>query len=177
MTEHLAFSIVKSENLSEHERAEILALCSRAYRINYEPFLKTFTDATHVIARQQGRLVSHALWVTRWLQPGPLPPLRTAFVEAVATEEEYRGQGLATAVMKKLSSAINDFELGGLSPAQYGLYTRLGWELWRGPLFIRTKDGLLPTPDDEVMILRLPDTPVLDLDWSLSAEWRGGELW
>jgi hypothetical protein len=30
-------------------------------------------------------------------------------------------------------------------------------------LFIRTDVGLMPTPDEEVMILRLPRTPPLDL--------------
>lgn len=177
MAEHLTFEVLKRGDLSGQERSEILVLCSRAYSTDYEPFLQTFTGATHVLARQQGKLVSHALWVTRWLQPGTLPPLRTAYVEAVATEETYRGQGFATAVMQKLAAEVSDFELGGLSPAQYGLYARLGWELWRGPLFIRTTDGLLPTPDDEVMILSLPNTPVLDLDAPLSAEWREGELW
>jgi aminoglycoside 2'-N-acetyltransferase I len=117
------------------------------------------------------------LWVTRWLQPGTLPVLRTAFVEAVATDPAYQGRRLATAVMRALHAGILDFDLGGLSPARYGLYTRLGWELWRGPLFIRTDDGPLATPDEEVMILRLPRTPPLDLDVSLSAEWREGELW
>jgi aminoglycoside 2'-N-acetyltransferase I len=58
-----------------------------------------------------------------------------------------------------------------------GGYARLGWELWRGPLFVRTDAGLMPTPDEEVMILRLPRTTPLDLDSPLSAEWREGELW
>ena len=38
--------------------------------------------------------------------------------------------------------------------------------------------ALQPTPDETVMILRLPRTPPdLDLDAPLSAEWRRGELW
>lgn len=57
------------------------------------------------------------------------------------------------------------------------MLARLGWETWRGPLFIRTADGLLPTPDEDVMIRRLPRTPALDVTQSLSAEWRQGELW
>jgi aminoglycoside 2'-N-acetyltransferase I len=95
----------------------------------------------------------------------------------MATEEAYRGRGLATAVMRRVAAEIRAFELGGLSPGQPGLYARLGWELWRGPLFIRTADGLLPTPGERVMVLRLPNTPLLDLDAPLSAEWREGELW
>jgi aminoglycoside 2'-N-acetyltransferase I len=95
----------------------------------------------------------------------------------VATEPQFQGRGFATAVMRRLASSIHDFEIGGLSPAEPMLYTRLGWVFWQGPLFIRTQAGLLSTPDGSVMILRLPKTPSLDLTLPLSAEWREGELW
>lgn len=111
------------------------------------------------------------------MQPGEGRPLRTAYVEMVATAPEYRRRGFATAVMKRLAKSIVDYELGALCPAEPDLYARLGWVFWRGPLFIRTSKGLLPTPDERVMILRLPKTPPLDLDAPLSAEWRPGELW
>ena len=177
MNQQLVLKVVKGKDLSEHARSEVLDLCSRAFDVDYEPFLRMFTDATHILARQRDVLVSHALWVTRWLQCGDSPLIRTAYVEAVATEEAYRGQGFATAVMQRLTSEIGDFELAALSPAWPGLYARLGWELWRGPLFTRTADGSLPTPGEEVMILRLPNTPALDLDAPLSVEWREGEVW
>jgi aminoglycoside 2'-N-acetyltransferase I len=80
--------------------------------------------------------------------------------------------------MRHLAVHINEYELGALSPSYSGFYARLGWELWQGALFIRTAERLEPTPEDEeVMILRLPQTPALDLHASLSAEWRNGELW
>jgi aminoglycoside 2'-N-acetyltransferase I len=177
MAEQLSLKVIKGTYLSEQERCEVVALCSRAFETDYGAFLREFGDATHILARRQGDLVSHALWITRWLQPEGLPPLRTAYVEAVATADAYRGRGYATVVMQRLAQEIRDFELGGLSPAERGLYLRLGWELWRGPLFIRTAAELVPTPDEVVMILRLPQTPILDLDAVLSAEWREGELW
>jgi len=94
------------------------------------------------------------------------------------TEEAYRDRGFATAMMRRLASEIRDFDLAALSPFSVAYYERLGWELWRGPLWIRTEDGPLPSPADEaVMILRLPHTPILDLRQPLSAEWREGELW
>jgi len=81
-------------------------------------------------------------------------------------------------VMQRLAADVQDFELAALSPSDPAFYERLGWELWQGPLFIRTDDGLLLSPGEEqVMILRLPRTPPLDLDAPLSAEWRQGELW
>ena len=122
-------------------------------------------------------MVSHAMWVTRWLQAGNQPPLRTAYVEMVATEPQFQGRGLASAVMRRLATAIDDFEMGGLCPAEPMLYTKLGWVFWQGPLFIRTGEGLLSTTETQIMILRLSKTPPLDLTLPLSAEWREGELW
>lgn len=177
MTDQLTFIINPGNDLSTQVKADIVGLCSRAYEMKFEPMLKTFSDPTHVLAYSDDKLVSHALWVTRWLQSEPFPFLRTAFVEAVATDPLYQGRGFGTALMRVLGEAIADFDLGALSPAELGLYSRTGWELWRGPLFIRTQQGLLPTPDDRVMILRLPKTPALDLEAPLSAEWREGELW
>jgi len=79
--------------------------------------------------------------------------------------------------MKRAAGSIVDFQLGALCPATPDLYARLGWVFWRGVLSIRESRGLLPTPDEKVMILRLPKTPPLDLDAALAAEWRPGELW
>ena len=92
-----------------------------------------------------------------------------------ATAPDRQGRGYASAIMRRLAAAIGDWSLGALSPSDASFYARLGWERWRGPLSIRTADGPLATPDEEVMILRLPATPPLDLDAPLSAEWRAGE--
>ena len=75
-------------------------------------------------------------------------------------------------------SVSDRFELAALSPSAVEFYTRLGWELWRGPLFVRTPAGPEPTPDEEVMVRRTPHTPAgLSLDLPLSVEWREGEVW
>jgi aminoglycoside 2'-N-acetyltransferase I len=180
MDEKLKLEVLHADQLRPEQLAEIHALCNRAYAVygvDLEPLYQTFTDTTHVIGWWGSAIVSHAMWVTRWLQPGDQPPLRTAYVEMVATEPGFQGRGFASAVMRRLASAIEPFEMGGLSPAEPTLYTKLGWVFWQGPLFIRTQDGLTSTPDDSVMILRLPKTPSLDLTLPLSAEWREGELW
>lgn len=180
MDENLKLEVIPADQLASEQVVEIHALCNRAYAIydvDLEPIFQTFTDATHVIGWRGPAMVSHAMWVTRWLQPGDQPPLRTAYVEMVATEPQLQGRGFASAVMRRLASAIHDFELGGLSPAEPMLYTNLGWVFWQGPLFIRTQESLLSTPDESIMILRLPKTPALDLTLPMSAEWREGELW
>lgn len=169
--------VISGADLSGPVRSEILGLCSRAFKCDYEPFLNGFKGATHVLARRNCVLVGHALWITRRLQSDARPPIRTAYVEAVVAEPALQRQGLAAAVMKKLARAVADFELGALATGVPEFYVRLGWELWRGPLFIRAGDALRPTPGEKVMILRLPATPALDLDASLSAEWREGEPW
>ena len=80
--------------------------------------------------------------------------------------------------MKRVADEIQDFDLSALSPFSVAYYERLGWQLWRGPLFLRTDSGLIRTPrDGDVMILRLPRTPNLDVNAPLSVERREGELW
>ena len=115
--------------------------------------------------------------MTRWLQAGNGPLMRTAYVEMVATEPDFHRGGFASAIMHRLAGAISDFELGCLCPAEPELYAKLGWVFWRGPFFIRAPEGLISSPEEKVMILRLPKIPILDLGSTLSAEWRDGELW
>ena len=178
MSHKLTIEIIPKNQLSEADNTEIIVLCSQAYEEDYAPYLAAFEDSFHILAHCEGVLVSHALWITRWLQIGTDPLMRTAYVEGVATDERYRGQGFATAVMERLAIEIRAFELGGLSPAETSLYTRLGWEYWKGSLFHRKDGELIRDPaDEEMMILRLPETPELDLRLPISVEWRKGEVW
>lgn len=177
MIDETILTLKEKRDISESEYAEILDLCTRAYVLDYQPFLKTFDNATHVLGRYKGKLVTHALWVTRWLQYPGFPPWRTAYVEAVATDERYRNRGFASLVMKKIAEEIKDFDVGGLSTSSFGFYSRLGWILWRGPLSVRKNGALIPTPDDTVMVLLLPKAPEVDISKPLSIEWRDGELW
>jgi aminoglycoside 2'-N-acetyltransferase I len=177
MTYGITLEVTRAEDLTNADKAEIVNLCFAAYEENFDHLFEMLPGSTHVLARLDGKLVSHAAWVTRWLQPEEQALLRTAYVEAVATAPEYQGRGFATAVMKELGAQIGSYDLGALSPSDAAFYERLGWESWRGPLAIRTENGLLPTPDEEVMILRLKDLPNLDSSGRLTAEWRSGELW
>ena len=176
MSGDLTIRISDGAELDAATRAAILRLCTAAYGLDFAPYL-IYPAPVHVLGYLGETLVSHAMWVTRWLRAGSAPPLRTAYVEAVATDPARQGRGYASAVMRRLAAAIGGFELGALSPSDAAFYARLGWELWQGPLSIRSAGGEQPTPDEEVMILRLPATPPLDLAGPLSAEWRDGELW
>lgn len=160
------------QQLSQVARAAITDLCAVAFAEPFDQLFKLLPGSCHLLAYDADRLVSHACWVTRWLQPAGLPPLRTAYVEAVATHPDCQRHGYGTLVMRRLAEEITAYDLGGLSPAVTPFYTRLGWENWRGP-----DDSLLPTPQEAIMILRTPQTPPLDLDALITAEWREGELW
>ena len=177
-TDLFTIQVVHSAAISEALRGEIISLCIRAYEENLQALYETFDSPTHVLGYCDEVLVSHAMWVTRYLQPGNLQPLRTDYVELVATHPDYRQRGFASSIMKRLVGEILDYDLAALSPFSVEYYGRLGWEAWRGPLFIRADGKILSTPADErVMIYRLPKTPPLDLNAPLSAEWRAGELW
>src|SRR6185295_15535485 len=122
--------VVPSDELTTHQRRSVLALCTGCFGEHIEALLPTFGGATHVLASVDGDLVSHALWITRWLQAGSQLPLRTAYVEALATAATHRGRGLATFVMTTLQQRIQDFELGALATLNSGWYERLAWERW-----------------------------------------------
>lgn len=157
MTDQLRLEVIESASLRAAQRSAIIEMCNRAYEEDLAPLFDTFGAAMHVLGYYDQTLVSHAMWVTRWLQPGTLSLLRTAYIEMVATAQEYRGRGFAFAVMHRVAREIQDFDLGALCPSSVDYYARLGWERWRGPLFIRRDDGPVPTLEDEVVIiLRLP---------------------
>ena len=175
----LRLRVLTSATICGELYREVLLLCNAAYREDLTELFRTFGSCTHVIGEIDDRVVSHAMSVTRWLQPGTSRPLKTAYIEAVATLPAKQGKGYATEVMRHLAADIPaSYELAALSPADTSLYARLGWQFWRGPLSIRMPSGSdEPTPDERVMVLELEGRPKLDLDESLSAEWREGELW
>jgi GNAT superfamily N-acetyltransferase len=176
----VGFSVecLASDELLEAELAAVVAMCELAYEEPLAEMFAGFRPATHLIGRRDGLIVSHVMWVTRWLQPAGLAPLRTAYVEMVASHPAYQGRGYASRLMAEAPGYFApDFELAALCPAETSLYSRLRWVFWRGPLFIRRHGRLEPTPEERVMILPLARTPALDLDAALSAEWRAGEVW
>lgn len=170
--------ILQSAALSPIERDEILALCRAAYDEDLDSYLAALGPGMHLLGRVDGRLVSHLMLVSRALQPDGHPPLRTGYVELVATHPTVQGRGYASTLLRALPAQMREFELGGLSPSDSAFYARLGWERWTGPLTVRTERGLESTPDEELMVLRLPHSPpTLELSRRISIEWRQGEIW
>jgi aminoglycoside 2'-N-acetyltransferase I len=133
----------------------------------------------HFLVREQGTLIAHASVVERSLHVGGVP-LRTGYVEAVATLPARQRQGFGSAVMRAAGEHIAaNFELGALGTGSHGFYERLGWRTWRGPTYVRTEHGLERSADEDgyIMVLATPSSPTLDLDAPISCEWRPGDAW
>ncbi len=133
----------------------------------------------HWLIEHEGRIVSHASVVGRLLVADERP-LRTGYLEAVATWPDLERRGLGSAVVSAADAHIRErYELGGLSTGRPGFYERLGWRRWLGPTFVRMPDGPVRTADDDggVLVLATPGTPPLDLTAPLSCDWREGDVW
>ncbi len=171
--------IIAHADLDPNLRTQILALCTDAYEEDFGFELSLLSRATHVLLRRDGELVAHTAWVTRELRAANLAaPLRAAYVEAVAAPTALQGQGLGSRVLAALPPLLGDVDIAALSPSEPAFYRRQGWASWRGPLAYRHDGRLIATPDEDVMILRLPRTPAtLDLDAALDTDWRPGDVW
>lgn len=164
--------------LSPAERAAVVGLCEAAYEEPIAGYLDTLGPGEHLLGHADGALVAHLMWVTRWLQAGDGPLFRTAYIELVATAPAARRRGHATRLLEEALPRLGGYDLAALSPATEGIYLRLGWRSWRGPLSHRREGRrIADRADERVMILALPRTPPLDLDAPLSVEWRPGEVW
>lgn len=175
---------LSSGELGPARTAQIRALMAIAFGDDPEErFGDTDWDhalgGTHVILEVDGVIVAHASVVERWIEIGGRP-LRTGYVEAVATEPARQGTGLGTRLMTEIGTIIRDrFELGLLGTGRHHFYERLGWRTWRGPSGWKGTDGIHWTPDDDgfLLVLETPRTPKLDQEAPILCEWRAGDVW
>jgi GNAT superfamily N-acetyltransferase len=151
-------------SLSPATRASIVSLCTDALGADCSSLFGFLSDSTHVLATLDGRLVGHACWTTRRLMPAGLPPLRTAWVDAVVVDPAHQNAGVGTAVMLKVAELTEDFDLRALGTEQMAFFARLGWEQWRGPT-----PGVLHDPLDTLMILGTVTSPRLDTALAVSS--------
>jgi aminoglycoside 2'-N-acetyltransferase I len=173
-----------TQDLTPSEIASIRALMVAAFGTDEED---AFTDddwehavgGVHFILEVDGEIAAHASVVERELHVGGLP-LRTGYVEAVATAPARQGTGLGSLLMSEVNAYIRDgFELGALGTGRHRFYGRQGWRTWTGPSAVRTADGERPTPDDAgyIMVLATQTSPPLDLSAAITCEWRPGDVW
>jgi aminoglycoside 2'-N-acetyltransferase I len=175
---------LRTDELAAGEIEAIRALMTVAFgedeeeRFTEEDWLHSI-GGTHFVLDVDGVLVTHASVVEREIQVDGRP-LRTGYVEAVATAAAREGAGFGSIVMGDVTAFIRDgFELGMLGTGRHHFYERLGWIVWPGPAFVRTGDGLRRTPDEEgdLLVLWTPTTPPLDDHAPISCDWRPGDVW
>ncbi len=183
MTE-IAVRSLATADLRDAELRELRALLDLAFNDPEERFSdddwQHAMGGVHFLSEREGRIVSHASVVGRELHVAGRP-LRTGYVEAVATDPAWQGQGFGSAVMRAVNGHLADagYELGALGTGSQGFYERLGWFVWRGPSSVRRAGGEQPTPEEDgyIMALRTPATPPLDPEAPISCDWRPGDVW
>ncbi len=172
---------VRSEELSNDDVPTLRELFALAW--GSDDFSETdwgnALGGLHFVAKDERGILAHASVVPRELHVEERP-LRTGYVEAMATRPELQGRGIGTEVLRAVNDHIVDaYELGALDTGSDWFYRRLGWLRWRGPTFVRTADGVLRTEDEDgnIMVLPPPASGPLDVEAAISCEWRPGDVW
>jgi aminoglycoside 2'-N-acetyltransferase I len=162
-----------------------------ARRMVMEAFGDDFTDADwehslggmHAVISDHGTLIAHGAVVQRRLLYRNTA-LRCGYVEGIAVREDWRGQGLAQAVMDAAEQVIRGaYQLGALSTSERArhIYMSRGWLPWRGPTSVLAPTGIIRTPDDDdglfVLPVDLPKNLVLDTTAEITCDWREGDVW
>lgn len=133
----------------------------------------------HAIVAYRGALIAHAAVVQRRLLYRGMS-LRCGYVEGVAVREDWRGQGLGSAVLDAAEQVVRGaYPVGALSAAGAGvrLYRPRGWLCWRGTTSVLSPEGPTRTPDDDGSVYVLPVEVDLDGDSDLACDWRDGDVW
>lgn len=165
---------------SSDRLAEIRHLLDEAFRGDFsnEDWEHTL-GGWHVVVEDGDAVVSHAAVVPRILEVA-WRPVRTGYVESVATAPERQREGLGSLAMAEIAKVLrSEFEMGALSTGDHRFYERLGWERWQGPTFVRRGPALIRTEeeDDALMVLRFGPSKDFELTAALSCESRPGHDW
>lgn len=170
-----------TEEMSAVDLRAVRRLMSDAFgeRFSEEDWQHAIGGTHFFIRGPEGGIVSHASVVARSMESSKAR-MSTGYVEAVATQPELQGRGLATAVMLKVADFVEErFELGALSSGKSAFYERVGWMRWRGATWCRKGDDLLRTADEDggVFVLSFRHSPPLDFEGDIAVEWRSGDVW
>jgi aminoglycoside 2'-N-acetyltransferase I len=158
-----------------------------AHELLIDAFEGSFTDddwdhtlgGMHALIYDHGALIAHAAVVLRRLVYRGAA-LRTGYIEGVAVREDWRGQGLGTALMDAAEQVIRGaYQLGALSPTEWArpLYVNRGWIQWTGPTSVLAPAGLTRTPEDDGGVFVLPVDVTVDPTADLVCDWRSGDVW
>ena len=178
----VSLRVVRSAELTSSEWLVLTDLCVAAFDEPWDSYWDDIGPGVHVLAEDAERgVVGHAAIVDRFLYPGEAT-LRSGYVEAVAVWPDLQGSGVGTQLMGEINRLIDEgYELGALGTGRHSFYARLGWAIWRGPTWIRNRDGTSQrsaAEDGDIMVRVTPQTPPgLDLALPIAVDWRPGEVW
>lgn len=152
-----------------------------------EAFTETHWEHTlggmHALILHRGTLIAHGAVVQRRLLYHGAA-LRCGYAEGVVVQEDWRGQGLGTAVMDALEQVIRGgYRIGALNAPDGGsasaarFYQSRGWLHWRGPTSVLAPAGVIRTPDADGSVFVLPIAMDLDPSAELVCDWRDGDVW
>jgi aminoglycoside 2'-N-acetyltransferase I len=172
--------LVHTADLDSDTRARMCQMVTEAFAVDF-----TDTDwehalgGMHALIWRHGAIIAHASVVQRRLiHRGNAQ--RCGYVEGVAVREDFRGQGLAYALLDAIEQVIRGaYQLGALSstvPAR-GLYASRAWLPWLGPTSVLAPTGPTRTPDDDGTVFVLPVGISLDTTADLMCDWRDGDVW
>ena len=133
----------------------------------------------HALIWHRGAIIAHGAVIQRRLLYRGVS-LRCGYVEAVAVREDWRGQGLAIAILDACEQVIRGgYQVGALSSSDLGrrLYTQRGWLPWRGPTSVLAPTGPTRTPDDDGSVFVFPLGASVDPTAALTCDWRDGDVW
>jgi aminoglycoside 2'-N-acetyltransferase I len=133
----------------------------------------------HAIVWDGDDVIAHASVVQRRLLHGGRA-WRTGYIEGVGVRADRRRQGHFATMMAALERVVRHaYELGALSTtsAAAELYTRRGWQVWPGPLFALTPNGIVRTDEEDGGIFVFPVAAPLDVSGDLICDWRDGDVW
>lgn len=158
-----------------------------ARRMVIEAFEGDFSDADwehalggmHAFICHHGLLIAHAAVVQRRLIYRDTA-WRCGYVEAVAVREDWRGQGLASAVMDAVEQVLRGaYQLGALSSSEMArdMYLARGWAPWQGTTSVLGPAGVTRTPEDDRSLFVLPIGLELDTTAEITCDWRDGDVW
>lgn len=133
----------------------------------------------HALICHHGALIAHGAVVQRRLVYGDTA-LRCGYLEGIAVREDWRGQGLATAILDALEQVVRGaYQLGALraSAESAPIYTARGWLPWQGQTSVMQPAGVARTPADDQALFVLPVGVELDTAADITCDWRDGDVW
>ncbi len=132
-----------TQELTPSDLRAFLSVGDAAYEEDVTPFRRDCGPGLHALGRVRGALVTHALIVARELQVAGSAPLRTAYIELVATDPSPQRKGYASALLREMVSQMTEYDIAALSPSEESFYARLGTVARLSPGADRDRAGVV----------------------------------